>query len=162
MKQKKTTWLIQGDVIAALYVVLTELANLLGMANGAIQIRFSEALNVLACFTSAAVPGLFIGCLLSNLLTGCVIWDVIFGSLATLLGALGAYVLRSKRIPALVCPILSNAVIVPLVLKFAYGLPDQIWYLVLTVAVGEVISCGVLGYLLGMVTDRYKKVLFRT
>lgn len=162
MKTKKTTWLIQGAVIAALYVVLTEIAALMGLASGAIQVRLSEALNVLACFTSAAVPGLTIGCLLANLLTGSVVWDVLFGSLATLIGALGAYALRRNRVMALACPILSNMVIVPFILKYAYGLSDGIWYLVFTVAVGEVISCGVLGYLMGMAADKYRKVLFRS
>lgn len=160
-KQSKTTWVIQGAVVAALYVVLTELVNLLGLASGAVQVRLSEALNVLAVFTSAAVPGLTIGCLLANLLTGCVVWDVVFGSVATLLGALGTYYFRKHRVIALLCPIVSNTVIVPFVLRYAYGAPDAFWYMFLTVGAGEIISCGVFGYLLGMVTDRYKKILFK-
>ena len=82
--QNKTAGLAIGAVIAALYVVLTFLANAVGRANGVIQIRISEALNVLVCFTGAAVPGVTIGCLLSNLLTGCIVWDVLFGTLASL------------------------------------------------------------------------------
>ncbi|MCP2867106.1 QueT transporter family protein, partial [Salmonella enterica] len=66
------------------------------LASGAIQVRISEALCVLPFFTPAAIPGLFLGCLLSNLLTGCIIWDVVFGSLATLLGALGTWLICGR------------------------------------------------------------------
>ncbi len=77
-------------MIAAIYIVMTMFINTFNLASGTIQVRISEALTVLPFFTPAAVPGLFIGCLLSNLLTGAMLPDVIFGSLATLLGALGA------------------------------------------------------------------------
>ncbi len=157
MVQKKTKTLVTGAIIAALYVVLTFLANAFGLASGVIQVRISEALNVLVCFTGAAVPGVTVGCLLANLLTGGVIWDVIFGTLASFIGAFGGYLLRKNRLLALLCPILSNTIIVPFVLKFAYGAPDAIWFLFGSVAVGEVISCGILGFLLGHVLDRYGK-----
>lgn len=153
--QNKTAGLAIGAVIAALYVVLTFLANAAGLASGVIQIRISEALNVLVCFTGAAVPGVTIGCLLSNLLTGCIVWDVLFGTLASLMGAWGGYLLRKKRVLALLCPIVSNTVVVPLVLKRAYSVPDAYWFLVISVAVGELISCGILGFLLGHVIDKY-------
>ena len=160
---KKLRWLLYGAVIAALYVVLTELENLLlpTLANGVIQVRFSEALNVFACFTSAAVPGVFIGCIIANILGGCIIWDVIFGSLASLIGAIGTYFLRKNRILALLCPIISNTVIVPLVLKFAYQAEGTVPFFMLTVAIGEIISCGLLGYLLGLLTNKYQKYIFR-
>ncbi len=93
MKQK-TNFICVTAMIAALYVVLTFIANTFGLASGVIQIRLSEALTVLPFFTPAAIPGLTIGCLLSNWMTGCVLWDIIFGTLATLLGALGSYALR--------------------------------------------------------------------
>jgi len=82
MKHSKLALLTQGALIAALYTALTYLANALGLANGAVQVRFSEALTILPVFTPAAVPGLFVGCLLANLLTGAAIWDILFGSLA--------------------------------------------------------------------------------
>lgn len=157
MVQKKTKTLVTGAIIAALYVVLTLLANAFGLASGVIQVRISEALNVLVCFTGAAVPGVTVGCLLANLLTGGVVLDVIFGTLASFIGAFGGYLLRKNRLLALLCPILSNTIIVPFVLKFAYGAPDAIWFLFGSVAVGEVISCGILGFLLGHVLDRYGK-----
>ena len=157
MVQKKTKTLVTGAIIAALYVVLTLLANAFGLASGVIQVRISEALNVLVCFTGAAVPGVTVGCLLANLLTGGVVLDIIFGTLASFIGAFGGYLLRKNRLLALLCPILSNTIIVPFVLKFAYGAPDAIWFLFGSVAVGEVISCGILGFLLGHVLDRYGK-----
>jgi len=137
-----------GGVIAALYVVLTIVANALGLASGAIQVRFSEALTILPVFTATAVPGLTVGCLLANLITGCALWDVVFGSLATLIGAAGTRLLRKKPMLAWIPPVISNMVIVPIVLQQVYGVPDAWWYLVLTVGAGEVISCGILGLLL--------------
>ena len=159
MVQKKTKKMVTGAIIAALYVVLTFLANACGLASGVIQVRISEALNVLVCFTGAAVPGVTVGCLLANLLTGGVIWDVIFGTLASFIGAFGGYLLRKNRILALLCPVLSNALIVPFVLKFAYGAPDAFWFLFVSVAIGEVIAFGILGYLLGLLADKYAKRL---
>ena len=148
MNRSKTLKITVGGVIAALYVVLTYLANLLGLASGAIQIRLSEALTILPVFTGSAVPGLAVGCVLANLLTGCAAWDVVFGSLATLIGAVGTRLLRKKPLLAWIPPVLSNAIIVPIILIKVYGVPDAWWYLVLTVGAGEVIACGVLGLLL--------------
>jgi len=147
-RNTKVGSLTLGGAVAAVYVLLTLLAAALGLASGAIQLRLSEALCVLPIFFPAAVPGLFVGCLLANLLTGAVVWDVIFGSLATLLGALGTRLLRKKPVLALLPPILANVLIVPFVLSYAYGVPDGIPYLMLTVGIGEVLSCGVLGGLL--------------
>ncbi len=137
-----------GGAIAALYVVLTLVAQAFGLASGAIQVRLSEALTILPCFTAAAVPGLTVGCVLANLLTGCALWDVVFGSLATLIGAVGTLLLRKKPMLAWIPPVLSNALIVPAVLQRVYGVPDSFWYLMLTVGAGEVIACGILGILL--------------
>ena len=89
-------FMAQAAMIAALYIVLTFIANAFGLANYAVQVRFSEALTVLPYFTPAAIPGLFIGCLLSNILTGCALPDIVFGSLATLLGALGTYMCHAE------------------------------------------------------------------
>ena len=145
MNRNKTLQLANAGMIAALYVVLTWIANLLGLASGAIQVRLSEALTILPVFTAAAVPGLTVGCVLANLLTGCAAWDVVFGSLATLIGAVGTRLLKDKPLLAWIPPVVSNAVIVPIVLQKVYGVPDSFWYLMLTVGTGEVIACGVLG-----------------
>ena len=135
-------------MIAALYVVLTFLSNAFGLASGVIQVRISEALTILPFFTPAAIPGLVIGCLLANWMTGCVLPDILFGSLATLLGALGSYALRKHKFLVPIPPILANILIVPWVLRFAYDVPDGIPYMMATVGAGEVISCGVLGLVL--------------
>jgi len=150
----------QAAVIAALYVVLTYVAAILGLASGAIQIRLSEALCILPVFTGAAVPGLFIGCVTANLLTGCALWDVVFGSLATLIGAVLCRVMRRHRVLALVPNILANTLIVPLVLMFVYQAPGTFWYFALTVGIGEVIACGVLGTLLGRALAPHEERIF--
>jgi len=160
MRNRNLIYLSQAAVIAALYVVFTFVSALMGLASGVIQVRLSEALCVLPCFTAAAVPGLFVGCLAANLLTGCALWDVVFGSLATLIGAVLCRALRRHRLPALIPNIVSNTVIVPLVLMYVYGTPETFAYLALTVGLGELISCGVLGWLLGRVLDPHRERLF--
>lgn len=152
--------LCQAAIIAAIYIVLTFLANAFGLANYAVQVRFSEALTVLPFFTSVAVPGLFVGCLLSNILTGCALPDIIFGSIATLIGAVGTHFLRKKsKWLAPVPPIVANAIIVPFVLKYAYGI-EPLWFSFVTVTAGEIISCGVLGILLINALNKHKDKLF--
>ena len=145
---KKTVYITQAALIAALYTVLTMIAAGFDLASGAIQVRFSEALTVLPFLTPADVPGLTLGCLLSNILTGCALPDVIFGTLATLLGALGTYALREHRFLCAVPPIVSNALIIPFVLTYAYHIPGGIPLFMLTVGLGELISCMGLGQLL--------------
>ena len=158
---KKINFICQAAVIAALYVVLTLLANALGLANYAIQVRFSEALTILPFFTPAAIPGLTIGCLLSNILTGCAPLDILFGTLATLIGALGTYALRRFEWLAPLPPILANTIIVPWVLRFAYDIPDAIPYLMATVGAGELISCGLIGMLLLRSLKQIPKNIFK-
>lgn len=160
MKKSNVLFLTQAALIAALYVVLTLIAHGLGLSSQAIQVRFSEALTILPFFTPAAVPGLFIGCLLSNFLTGAVIWDILFGSLATLIGAVGTRLLRKQKWLAPVPPILANTLIVPFILAFVYGAEGTIPFFMLTVGIGEVISCGILGLFLLKVLNKYRSVIF--
>lgn len=138
-----------GALVAALYVVLTFLCSTLGLSSGVIQLRFSEALCVLPVFFPSAVPGLFIGCLIANMVSGCVIWDIIFGSIATLLGALGAHALRKlpDKLKWLVTvpTIVANTLIVPFILVYAYGATEALPFIMLTVFIGEVISAGICG-----------------
>lgn len=170
---KKVLFITQAGVIAALYVVLTLLANALGLANYAIQVRFSEALTILPFFTPAAIPGLFIGCILSNWLTNCIIWDIVFGSLATLLGAMGTYLIahykrkntKSSVVSEICCtipPILANTIIVPFVLAYAYHFEGGVPFFMLTVCIGEIISCGILGFLLMQILKKYRRQIFQT
>ena len=169
MKHQTTSKsLVLSAMIAALYIVLSFLSNAFGLASGAIQIRISEALTILPFFTPAAIPGVTIGCLLFNLLSGSAILDVIFGAIATLLGTLLTYLIGkpAKKIKWMrfllpIPPILSNALIVPWVLKTAYGLSDAYWYLVFTVGFGELISCGVLGMILFFALLPIQRHLFK-
>ncbi len=159
---KKTRYLVRAAVIAALYVVLTYLSAAFGLAGqGLVQLRLSEALCILPYFTPAAVPGLALGCLISNLLTGAHVLDILFGTLATLLGALGTRWLRKYRFLAPFPPILANMLIVPLVIRYAYFSTDvALPLLFLTVGAGEVLSVGVLGIVLLLCLEKYRKVLF--
>lgn len=157
--KNKTLRLTRAAMIAALYVVLTYFSFLLGLSSGAVQLRLSEALCVLPAFFPEAVPALFFGCALSNLLTGAAIYDILFGSLATLLGALGAYALRKCRHKWLLPlpTVLANTVIIPFVLIFTSGVEGGLSvypYLVLTVGLGEVLAAGVLGVALTRMTER--------
>ena len=163
MKETKTLsvqFVAQAAVIAAIYVVLTLLFA--PFSYGEVQVRLSEALTILPVFTPAAVPGLFVGCLLSNILGGCIVPDIIFGSLATLTGAVFTSLLRNQsRFLAPLPPILANALIVPFVLRFGYQVPLPIPFMMLTVGIGEVISCGVLGMILYAALYRYKNLIFK-
>ncbi len=145
-------FLTRGAIIAALYVLLTYLSSVFGLASGVIQLRLSEALCVLPIFFAEAIPGLFVGCLLANALTGAVVWDTVFGSLATLIGAiLARCIATSSRKLTWLVPlptVLSNALIVPFVLRFAYGAEEALPFLMLTVGVGELLSAWVLGLVL--------------
>lgn len=149
-RQNKTTlFLTMAGMIAAIYVALTMLSALMGLSSGAIQLRLSEAMCLLPLIFPEAIVGLTLGCALANFITGCAVWDIVFGSVATLIGALGAYLLR--RLPekyefvATIPTVLANAIIVPFVLKWAYGIEDGYCFLFATVGIGEVLSAGVLG-----------------
>ncbi len=160
MSYKSVRSLTTAAVTAALYVILTECSALLGLSGGVIQCRLGEALCVLPAFTPAAIPGLFVGCVLSNLLTGALPYDILFGSLATLLGAVGAYLLR--KAPPITVPLptlLCNSITVPLLLLYTYGTPGGFLALALPVFVGEAISAVLLGRLFYGFLQKYRKHL---
>ena len=158
MKENKVLFLTQAALIAAVYVVLC--VAFAPISYGEVQVRVAEALFILPFFTPAAIPGLFIGCLLSNLIGGSVLVDVVFGSLATLLGAVGTYYLRKNKVLLLLPPIAANTVIVPFVLRFGYGVLLPIPFMMLTVGIGEVIAVAILGSVLLNVLARYRGILF--
>lgn len=159
MKNKNVTFLTQAAMIAAIYVVLTLVFRPISF--GEIQVRIAEALTILPVFTPAAVPGVFVGCLIANIIGGGILPDIIFGSLATLIGAVLTYKLREKNIFfAPVPPIIANTIIVPFVLFYGYGVNLPIPFMMLTVGIGEVLSCGVLGLVLYSALKRYKHILF--
>ena len=161
MRDKKVQFIVEAAAIAAIYVVLTVVFSAISF--GEVQLRFSEALTILPYFTPAAIPGLFVGCLISNILGGCVLPDIIFGSLATLIGAVGTYMLRRQnKFLAPLPPIIANVLIVPFVLRYAYQVPLPIPFMMLTVGIGEVISCGVLGMVLHTALNKYRHTIFKT
>lgn len=159
MKNKKALFITQAAVIAALYVVLVVVFNYISF--GPIQFRVAEALTILPYFTPAAIPGLFIGCILANVIGGAVIWDIIFGSIATLIGAVFTYLLRNKsKFLAPLPPVLANTIIVPWVLKYAYGAEEMVWFMAVTVGIGEILACYVLGMILLFALNKVRRQVF--
>lgn len=159
MKNKGTIFMVQAAAIAAVYVVLTTVFA--AFSFGEVQVRISEALTILPVFTPAAIPGLFVGCLISNFLGGAILLDVIFGSIATLIGAVFTWKLRnSSKWLAPLPPIVANAIIVPFTLYYGYGVNLPIPFMMLTVGIGEVISCGVLGMILYGALNKYRYAIF--
>ena len=160
MQNKKSTlWLTQGAIIAAMYVALTIV--FVPISYGAIQLRIAEVLTILPMFTSSAIPGLFIGCVLANLLGGAVLLDVVFGSLATLIGAALGWMLRKNRWLVPIPAVLANALIIPFVLRYGYAVDMPLWLMMLTVGAGEVGGCYILGELLASVLLK-RKDIFRS
>ena len=158
--RKRIVYVCQSGLIAALYTVLTVFVGAFGLASGAVQFRVSEALCVLPFFTPAAIPGLTIGCLISNLLTGCLWQDILFGTFATLIGALGARMLRKVFWLVPLPTVVANTVIVPFVLAYAYHAEGGVPFLMLTVGLGEILSAYVLGIVLLLALKKYPRALF--
>lgn len=160
MRNNKVLFLTQAAMIAAIYVVLTVVFA--PFSFGQVQVRISEALTILPFFTPAAIPGVALGCLVGNAIGGAIVPDIVFGSFATLLGAIFTYLLRKKsEYLAPLPPIISNTIIVPFVLRHAYGVPLPIPFMMLTVGIGEVISCGVIGMVLLRTLKKYRYRIFK-
>ncbi len=183
---KKVKFIAQAGIIAALYVAFSWVSGLLGLSSGAIQVRISDALCMLVAFTPAAIPGVTIGCLIYNLTSGCILIDVFLGSLASLIGCAGGWLIwkaigfkaeKKAAAPAsdntsknrgplspviFLMPlpyILANAFIVPTYLPL-YGIETAYWLNVLTVGAGEVIACGIIGILLYLALYPVRNRLF--
>ncbi len=163
--RRRLVGLCYGALIAALYVALTYLSALMGLDKGAVQLRLSEALVVLAFVTPAAVPGLTVGCLLANLLTGGAPLDLILGPLATLAGAMGAFLLgrlKNRAMGRWLCTlpnIAANTVAVSYICLISYSAPGTDAASVLpiylaSVGLGELVSCGVLGMILLLSSEK--------
>ena len=160
--KSKTLFLTQSALVAALYVALTWVSNLAGLASGAVQVRISEALCILPAFMPASIPGLFIGCFISNLSMGSHIVDVICGSLATLIGALVTLKLKNRFL-APIPAVISNTLIVPFVILYCYTAPEArnvSTYFLTTAGVfaGEVISAYVFGLILYTALEKRKNI----
>lgn len=160
MRKSSVSFSTQAAMIAAIYVVLTYLFA--PFSFGEIQVRIAEALTILPVFTPAAIPGLFVGCFIGNILGGAVLPDIVMGSIATLIGAVLTYLLRRQsNFLAVLPPILSNTILVPYVLKLCYGINLPIPLLMLSIGLGEVIGCGVLGLVLYTTLAKYKTLIFK-
>ena len=161
MKKRTALTLTRGGMIAALYVALTYASAIVGLSSGAIQLRLSEMLTVLPAFLPEAIPGLYVGCLIANLLTSGNIYDILLGSLATLIGAIGARMLRKTNKPLLIAlpTVLANALIVPLVIILQAGGGETFAsfpFFFLTVGIGEFLSAGVLGWIFYRAIEKNK------
>ena len=159
--KKHVRFLCEAALIAAIYVILTYFCAAVGMSSGAIQLRFSEALCIFGLFTPSALPGVALGCFMANLLTGCALWDIVFGSLASLIGMVGVIALKKFPYLAPVPYALANMIIVPFVVKLVYGAPEALPLIFLTVGIGEIISVFGFGIPLYLVLKKHKNVIFK-
>ncbi|MBQ6858027.1 MAG: QueT transporter family protein [Clostridia bacterium] len=153
-----TRTLTRAAIIASLYAALTLL--LAPISYGEIQIRLSESLTLLPVLLPEAVPALAIGCLLANILGGCTIFDIVFGTLATLMAAVMTRRLRNRPVLASAMPVLFNGVIVGAVVHFAYAPAMPLLLCMVFVAAGETVSCMVLGPAVLRVMRRLPSRLF--
>ena len=155
-----TRRIAHGAIIAAVYVVLCIIFQ--PISYGAIQFRIAEALTIMPLFTPAAIPGLFVGCILANIIGQGVIMDVIFGSLATLIGAVLGYLLRRNRWLVPIPAVVANALIIPFVLRYGYGITDiPIALEMVYILAGEVVGCYILGEVLASILMPHKNRLFQ-
>ena len=155
-----TRRIAHGAIIAAVYVVLCIIFQ--PISYGAIQFRIAEALTIMPLFTPAAIPGLFVGCILANIIGQGVIMDVIFGSLATLIGAVLGYLLRRNRWLVPIPAVVANALIIPFVLRYGYGITDiPIALEMVYILAGEVVGCYILGEVLATILMPHKNRLFK-
>lgn len=159
MRNKKVQFITQGAVIAAIYVVLVLIFDTFSF--GPIQFRIAEVLTIMPYFTPAAIPGLFVGCLIANIIGGGLIWDIVFGSIATLIGAIGSYLVRKNKWLVPLPPIIANMFIVPFVLKYAYGYDGLLVYFMFTVGLSEIIVCGIIGMALLTVMAKNREHIFK-
>lgn len=161
MHSKKTLFLTQAAVIAAIYFVLFKVFEPFGYSD--VQVRIAEALTILPYFTPAAIPGVTIGCFLSNLLGPAPnVYDIVFGTLATLIASILSYKLGKNKYLVPLPPIIVNAIMIPWVIKMANSLPvSSIPVMMLTIGIGQVLSAGALGMVLLFALDKVKHFIFR-
>ena len=142
LKNNTSSFIANAAIIAAVYAALTLI--LAPISFGVFQIRLSEALCVFSLFTPSAVPGITIGCFLANLIGGGGVWDVVLGSLASLIGCFGMYKLRDRKYIAPLANVLSNGVIVGLMLHHIYGFSSPL-ICVLLITAEELVPMYALG-----------------
>lgn len=155
---KNVRFMVQAAVIAALYVVVTY--SIAPFSSGLFQLRLSEAFTVLPALTSAAIPGLFVGCLLGNLLVGATLPDIIFGSLTTLVAAFISYKLRGNKWLVPLPPVVLNAIVVGYMLVNIYAVPVPLYVAMAWVAAGQFVACYIIGLPLLSILEKYKYKIF--
>ena len=169
MRKQIGRYIIQFLVIAAVYAgIMIIQDSTVGMTRGFFQIRVSEALTVLPVFTPAAIPGLFVGRLVSGyFMLGVTqksfVYDIVFGSLATLVAAFGTFLIRKQKFLAPVPPIIINMIVTPLLFTYVYRFDDHsLLSYVIAIGFGELIACGVLGIALMLGLEDHRDKLFPT
>jgi len=152
---KRTRFIVEAAILAAIYAVITII--LAPISYGQIQVRISEALTILPYFTPAAIPGLFVGCIVSNIFGGGGLIDIVFGSLATLIAAILSRIMRKRWLVPLP-PVVINGFVIGWVLYRVYGLPY--WPSVGAVTAGQLVACYGLGYPLLLLLEKHKEKIF--
>lgn len=160
MPKSRTRFLTQAAMIAAIYAILTYVCAI--FAQGAFQLRIGEAMMILPFFTPAAIPGLFLGYLIGYFLLGS-LWDAIFGGLAALVAAITVYLIgrylgkyRFARYLASVPPIVTTAIVMPVVLMYVYNSTEVYWLLLAMCVSGESLTCFLCGQLFFTLVARYR------
>ena len=156
MKVNHTKFWIQAALIAAIYATLTIVLGSFGY--GPIQFRIAEALTVLPALTPAGIPGLFVGCMVANILGPYGMLDMVLGGGATLIAAILSYKLRKHPILVPLPPVLVNAVVIGAMLYYAYGVPMNLFACMGTVGLGQLVSCYAIGYPLLKILSRYENI----
>ncbi|NLK73046.1 MAG: QueT transporter family protein [Clostridiales bacterium] len=151
----KTKFITQAAIIGAIYAALTILAA--PFSYGLMQVRISEALTILPFFTPAAIPGLFVGCIVANYVGGYGLLDIVLGSLATITAAFITYKMKNKILAPLP-PVIMNALIIGIMLSYLLDVP--VWASIAWVGIGELIACYGLGYPLLRYLEKYKDRIF--
>lgn len=156
---KKTVFISQAAVIAAIYTVLVMIFKFSSF--GPIQFRIAEVLTILPYFTPAAIPGVALGCFFSAIFTGAHVLDIIFGPLTTLVAAILSYKLRRYKFLVPIPPIILNALVVPFILKAAYGEEALIPIMMVSVGAGQFVAAGVFGMVFLLALDNVKHIIFK-
>jgi uncharacterized membrane protein len=156
LKHHQTKFWIQAALIAAIYATLTILLG--SISYGPVQFRIAEALTILPALTPAGIPGLFVGCLVANILGPYGLIDMVLGGGATLIAAILSYQLRKKPLLVPLPPVLVNAVVIGMMLYYVYAVPMSLLACMATVGLGQLVTCYGIGYPLLKILGRYENI----
>lgn len=156
LKNRQTKFWIQAALIAAIYATLTILLG--SISYGPVQFRIAEALTILPALTPAGIPGLFVGCLVANILGPYGLIDMVLGGGATLIAAIFSYQLRKKPILVPLPPVLVNAVVIGMMLYYVYAVPMSLFACMAAVGLGQLVTCYGIGYPLLKILGRYENI----